>query len=104
MYRPQETIDVYVRRIRVLARTLNYGEDLVRDQLIAGLPKEIASQLNLMNPPTVQECAQLAQRVLDHSDYASTTVSFALDNDFSEESWSFCLCFWSREEIPQRTS
>ena len=66
-YHPGMTVGEYLSEIRACAERLGYGQDMIRDQFLAGLPNALQIQLALQGDRPVLELVQKAQRYLDLS-------------------------------------
>ena len=66
-YRPGTTIGEYLSDIRACAERLGYGNDMIQDQFLAGLPQALQVQLSMMGDRPLNELVQMAQRYLDLS-------------------------------------
>ncbi len=86
-YEHPEDMESYLSRLRVLADTLGYNNELIKDQFIQGLPDEVRNYVSILSPPNMEGCVDIAQRVLDSKGYSSSSsVSFAVDYNTPESS------------------
>lgn len=64
-YKHGETAEQYLQRLKRLAERLEYGNDMVKDQYISGLPAEAKTAVAMARPANLAECVELAQQFLD---------------------------------------
>ena len=62
---PGQSMDQYASTIRSAAETLGYNDDLVRDQFLQGLPKQLQLQLSMAAQQNLDHLIGLAQKYVD---------------------------------------
>ena len=78
-FKSGESMETYLARLKQLANQLNYGNDLIKDQFLAGLPKEIRVAASMSGGDDLDELVSAAQKYADLSGMNTTKeVSFAL--------------------------
>ena len=74
IYTPGESIDQYLVRLRRLAQRLNYNNELIKDQFLAGLPANIRVNAAI-NGGNLNEVAQRAQRYIEMTSGSQANVT-----------------------------
>ena len=65
VYKPGESMDAYLDRIKPLAERLGYQDELVKDQFLHGLPHDVKVAVSMANCDTVADMVVAAQRFSD---------------------------------------
>ncbi len=64
-YKPGESVDAYLTKIRQMSERLGYSAQLAKDRFIQGLPKEIRRALACSNASTIEEYQAKVEKLLD---------------------------------------